>query len=120
MSSTEKLRKLITCTEDFLQYNINNVDYKTIAANLRELSGAGYVVLNIIDHNGNIIEKAGTSGKLQTIDGVTEIRTLEIFNGEEKLGEFLIFLNPDQDIQDWDLLEIYARQMGPYLLQDIT
>lgn len=115
MSSTEKLRKLITCTEDFLQYNINNVDYKTIAANLRELSGAGYVVLNIIDHNGNIIEKAGTSGKLQTIDGVTEIRTLDIFNGQEKLGEFLIFLNPDQDIQDWDLLEIYARQMGLFL-----
>ncbi len=57
MNSADKLRKLIECAEDFLQHNIDNVDYKTIVNNLLELSGAGYIVLNIIDHDGSVREK---------------------------------------------------------------
>lgn len=115
MNSADKLRKLIECSEDFLQYNIDNVDYKTIVNNLLELSGAGYIVLNIIDHDGSVREKIAAVGKLKAVNGVTNFRTLEVKNNEKKLGEFILFLNPDQDINDWDLLEIYARQMGMFL-----
>lgn len=115
MSSVESLKKIIKFSEELVQYNIENVDFNSIANNLLELSKAAYITFSINCCDEIDSKTVGIAGKMIKNYEATDFFPLEINYKKEKKGEFLIFFPSGEVLQEKEVLEMYALQIGAFL-----
>ncbi len=64
---------LVTAARELQQYTLDSVDYQRITDLIREISGAAYAVLNVVDPGGKDFSTVASSGTSRHLQRATEV-----------------------------------------------
>ncbi len=79
-TETTNEHKISEYTKELNNFNIENIDYKKITDNAKELSGADYAVLNIFDENGKDFYTKAISGVGKAYEKIIKILGFSLEN----------------------------------------
>ncbi len=112
MNSTKKMIKLLETAEEFLQYNLDNVDYNSITENTLFLTNAKYGILNLYKEESKNYEKVGEAGEKESLTKLSSEKTKNIIVKDKIVGSFSLFTSLEEELLGEDYLETYIRHTG--------
>lgn len=112
MNSTNEIKKLLETAEEFLQYNLDNVDYSSIAKNLLVLTNAKYVILSLFEEKSQSFKQVGEYGIKKKTSKPSSEETRDIVIRDKTMGKFTLFTDIGEELLGEEFLEIYIRHTG--------
>lgn len=101
--------QMTNISKKLIEYSVEQIDYQKIADDMRKLSGAKYVTLNLFDDSSLGFTTVAVSG---TYEDSNKSVVVKIMNEDRLLGDFTLVVNPGKNKVPEEMLKIYASQIG--------
>lgn len=87
-NSLYNVKRMSQMLVNYLEFPLAQIDYQMITDDVKELSGAAYIVLNMIDHVKNVTVTKSISGDFKNVSAAARLFGFDFINREWSIDEF--------------------------------